>query len=216
MAWFQHMACFMSRKHLLVQLRSMYCTQQEDNSFNVPVYNMHTTLCAPSAYTETSFCGLHYGCMETHLTFTDTDLDTYERRQLNRQFAYQSQKSVQPNHKLFYLIPQTLYHTRSLLIPSQIWYQPLFIQKLHPRTDSKSPYASRVCTENNKNQQNYWPRWNLCHISHILSLITCGAYHLSSLIRLYQKYIKPWLYLSFLLVCELYMWSALLHCCFSP
>ena len=49
---------------------------------------------APSAYTETGFCALHYrihyGCMETHLTFTysdadadpdpDPDPDIYERR----------------------------------------------------------------------------------------------------------------------------------------
>ena len=34
---------FKSRKHLLVQLRSMHCTQQEDNSLNVRVYNMHTS-----------------------------------------------------------------------------------------------------------------------------------------------------------------------------
>ena len=35
---------FESRKHLLVQLGRMYCTQQEHSSLNVPAYNMYTTL----------------------------------------------------------------------------------------------------------------------------------------------------------------------------
>ena len=57
----------------------MHCTQQEDNSLNVPVYNMHTTLRPSSAYTKTGFRGLHYrlyyGCVETHLMFIDMDPD---------------------------------------------------------------------------------------------------------------------------------------------
>ena len=73
----------------------MHCTQQEDSSLNVPVYNMHIS--APSAYTESVFLlvffvcwlfffcgGLHYGldhgCMETHLNldvYPGPDLDTY-------------------------------------------------------------------------------------------------------------------------------------------
>ena len=73
-------------------IRSVYYTQQGDNGLKMS----QSATCtppharAPSAYTETGFCGLHYGlhygCVETHLTFTDPDTDTdmdpdtYERR----------------------------------------------------------------------------------------------------------------------------------------
>ena len=79
---------FKSRKHLLVQLSSMYCTQQEDNN----LMYLSTTWTPPLVHhlhtLRPVFCGLHYGlhsgCMETHLTLTDLDMDmdphTYERR----------------------------------------------------------------------------------------------------------------------------------------
>ena len=62
----------------------MYCTQQDDSDSNVPVYNMHTTPRAPSAYTQTGsrglHYGLHYGCMETPFVYvSDPDPDTHER-----------------------------------------------------------------------------------------------------------------------------------------
>ena len=69
---------FKSRKYLLVQLRSMHCTQHEDNSLNVPVYNMHTTPRTPFAYTlrlalRRLHYRPHYGRVKTYLTFTNPD-----------------------------------------------------------------------------------------------------------------------------------------------
>ena len=43
---------FMFRKHWLVQLRSKYCTQQEDSNLNVPIYNGSTEMVKTTRKTE--------------------------------------------------------------------------------------------------------------------------------------------------------------------